>query len=336
MNKRGLFGFMMVMMLSIFVVACSEKSDDEESKDNDKKVETADTNEKEENAVPEDEELFTVLDKNLQTIQDQDIDGYMETIHPESPAYDSTKDIMDQMTVYTLDIELSKLSVEEKSADEAKVSYTQRSMKVDGPEYQNNEVSGFHILKPDNGKWKIFTSEATEQVALDENGEVLNTEEADMSTEVEMEGEYASIITDLEMPFESDKWGLANYKEADGEAVAEFIAMDGTDDSELSELLAVHYFEDGADLIGTEVFIDTMEKNLSEMITGKLEFNRGKITEEEGTFDFTVKEDDVELDQEEIGRAFVKDGDLFVVRYTTLVEKMDDKDTWIEKLKEVK
>lgn len=112
--------------------------------------------------------------------------------------------------------------------------------------------------------------------------------------------------------------------------------MDGTDDSELSELLAVHYFEDGADLIGTEVFIDTMEKNLSEMITGKLEFNRGKITEEEGTFDFTVKEDDVELDQEEIGRAFVKDGDLFVVRYTTLVEKMDDKDTWIEKLKEVK
>lgn len=324
-NKKRIIGYLMVIMLGVFIVGCSEKSNAEESKDTDK-------NEVKEDAVPEDEELFTVLKENIKSMEEDDIDRYMETIHPESPAFDSTKDLMEQLSAYTLDIKISDLVVEEKSEEEAKVSFKQKSIKIDGPEYQNNEVIGVHTLKPDGGVWKVFNTEPTEQLALDDDGKVIEEEEAD----AEMKGKYGAIIKDLEMPFESDKWGLVNYNEAEGEAIAEFIATDSVEDSDLTELLAVHYFEDGEDLIGTERVIQTMEKNLSQTLTGDFKFNTNEISAEEGTFDFSITGDKEELDQEEIGRAFAKDGDLFLVRYTVLEEKMDDKDAWIEKLKQVK
>lgn len=338
MNKKTIFGIIFVLMFSIFIVGCSEKSDAEEPEDKDKnevkevadeKAVADDEAEEEESAVPEDEELFDMLETNIQTMQEKDIDAYMETIHPDSPAYDSTKDLMDQMDVYELDVDISNLNVEDKSEDEATVSFTQKSVKIDGPDYQNNEIEGVHTLKPDDGVWKVFNTDVTEQTALDEDGEVME-EPAEADGEVAMEGEYADILTDLEMPFGED-WVLVDYQEADGEGIAEFTGMDEKQDS-----LALHYVEDGEELIGAEGFIDAMEENLTELVTGKFDFNKKDVTDKEGLYDFSIKDDDIEFDQEEIGRAFVQDGDLFVIRYTLLDETIDDKDEWFDKFKQVK
>lgn len=334
MSKKTVFGIILVFMISIFVVGCSDKSDAEESKDTDKnKEKEAAEAEEAESAVPEDEELLSVLKENIKTMQDKDIDAYMETIHPDSPAYDSTEDLLDQMERYELDIDISDLSVEDKSEDEATVSFTQRSMKVDGPDYQNNEIKGVHTLKPDDDVWKIYNTDATEQIALDEDGEVMDDpaeDDAAMDGDVAMEGEYVDKLTDLEMPFGED-WELVDYNEEDGEGIAEFT---GTDEKE--DALALHYVEDGEALMGTEGLIDSMKENLSGMVTGDFDFNKEEVTDEEGLYDFTIKDDDVEYDQEEVGRVFVQDGDLFIVRYTLLDDTIDDKDGWIEKFKEVK
>lgn len=337
MSKK-FYVLIIVLLLSLFAAACSddtssEAEDDsastEEAEDKAKEKEAA--AEEEESAIPEDEDLFSVLETNVQTLVDQNVEGHMETIHSESPAYEGTEENLNMLADYTLDMQLSDLEVEEKTEEEARVAYTQVSMKLEGPAYQNNQTKGVHILKPEDGVWKIFNTEIAETVALDENGEVM---EADAQGSAVMEGQYADLLLELEMPFDSDKWVLGNYQEAEGEAIAEFL-VNGEDFETYSELLTLHYYENGNEAVGTINFIDTMEANLGEIITGNLEFNRIAESEQEGIYEFIVTEDETQLDQEEVARVFVKDNDLYVIRYTTMEQSIEDKEGWLEKLKGV-
>ncbi|NAO99422.1 hypothetical protein FRY77_25915 [Halomonas sp. MG34] len=322
-----------VLIIALFLSACSESTSSEEPSDEkEKEEETEAAEEPEEEAVPEDDELFEVLEVNIQSMMDQDIDAHMETIHSESPAYNSTKDLLDQVSAYTLDMQLSDLAVEEKSEEEARVAYTQTSMKVDGPEYQNNLTKGIHTLKPEDGVWKIFGSEVIETTPLDENGEEI---EEGAAEDVAMEGQYADLITSLEMPFNSDKWVLGNYNEAQGEGIAEFL-INGETFENYTELLTVHVFPDAAANGGITTFVEAMETNLTSMIDGELEFNRLEETDQEVIYEFSVTDDSTQYDQEEVARAFSKDDHLYVVRYTTMEKMIENKEDWLDKLKDVK
>ncbi|MEK6452865.1 hypothetical protein [Caldifermentibacillus hisashii] len=138
--------FFRIILLGFFLLcigACSSESEKKSQVDDGKKEtkQVEDKKAKKEKGIPTDEELIAVLDKNLETMQAGDIEGYMKTIHDESPSYESTKQLMEQLaSQYTFDIEISDVEVVEKSADEAKVAFTQRTMKVKGPEYKNNCV----------------------------------------------------------------------------------------------------------------------------------------------------------------------------------------------------
>lgn len=338
MNVKKVLGIMFVLFISLFIVACSNDSNNanEETDDAEASEETnnADANEEdeaegseEENAVPEDEELFAVLEVNLEALTENDLDAYMATIHSESPLYDTTRTTIDQLSVYTLDMELFDLVVEEKSEEEATISYKQTTMKVDGPDFMNNETHGVHVLRPDDGTWKIYSSEEpTEVIPLDENGEVIEEPADDLAAE----GVYIDAITSLEIPFDEGMWELESYEEADGEALAEFLLVD-EDLTNFTELFSIHYYPDGDELLGAEGFTEMMEMNLTEMTTGNLEFNSA----EEGFFEFSLTEDDIQLDQDEVARVFSKDNDLYVIRYTTFEKTIEDKDEWVDKLKSI-
>ncbi|MFD1851566.1 hypothetical protein [Oceanobacillus bengalensis] len=349
MLRKGLFIFIFSLVVTI-AVACSNA---EETKSEGNKEDTEETNEvstpeddgqqqaeevveetevEEEPSIPEDEVLINVLEKNFETIMSQDEAGHMETIHSGSPSYEGTKDLFDQLSLYTLDITLSDVTVEEKSEEEARIAYTQTTVKVDGPAYENNKVTGVHVLRPEDGEWKIYGTEVIEIIYLDENGEEL--ENGTASEEVVMEGEYADIITNLEMPFDSNKWVISNYQEIQGEAIVEFLVQ-GEDFQNFTELLTLHYYKDGKDSIGVDPLIKTMEENLVSMISGDFEFSRLEESEEEVLFEFFITGDHAQLDQEEVGRAFIKDNDLFVIRYTTMEKSIENKEDWIGKLKGV-
>lgn len=338
MGMKKVLGIMFVLFISLFIAACSNDSDNANQKTDDaeasKEVNDAEENEKdeaeaseEEKAVPEDEELFAVLEANLEALTENDLEAYMDTVHSESPLYDTTRTTIEQLSVYTLDMELFDLVVEEKSEEEATISYKQTTMKVDGPDFANNETHGVHVLRPDDGTWKIYSSEEpSEIIMLDENGEVIE-ETAD---DIAAEGVYIDTITSLEIPFDEGKWELENYEEGDGEATAEFLLVD-EDQTNFTELFTIHYYPDGDELLGVEGFIEMMEVNLTEMTTGELEFNSA----EEGFFDFSLTEDDIQLDQEEVARVFAKDNDLYVIRYTTFEKIIENKDEWTDKLKSI-
>src|SRR5699024_6037422 len=98
---------------------------------------------------------------------EKDYEGYMDTIHTDSPSYDTTSEMVKDLFTYDLAIELSDLHVKEKSAEEARVGYTQQTVDINGTDFEDNETVGEHILRLDDEEWKVFHSEVIEMNVLE-------------------------------------------------------------------------------------------------------------------------------------------------------------------------
>ena len=106
-----------------------------------------------------DKDMFSVIRKNLDTAQEEKLEEHISTIHPNSPAYESTRRIMEQMfSLYDLNYELKDMKIIKKSKTEAEVEFIQVTKKKKGPDFRDNKVKGVHILKDYNGEWKIYNT----------------------------------------------------------------------------------------------------------------------------------------------------------------------------------
>jgi hypothetical protein len=115
-----------------------------------------------------DADIMAAVSDNLKAMEREDVDATMATIDETSPGYQSTKDLIKIIfEQYDLKYELSDLKVTEKKDKEAKVSFTQVTRKVSGPEFRDNKINGVHTLRLVGGKWKIFNSVVTNTEYLD-------------------------------------------------------------------------------------------------------------------------------------------------------------------------
>jgi ketosteroid isomerase-like protein len=115
-----------------------------------------------------DDEITSVIYKNLNAMENKDIQSYMATIHEQSVIYAPTKQAVQQVfDTYDLKCELKDVKVIEKSDQEAKVKFVQITKKINGPAFRNNKLTGIHILKKSDGKWKIYNSETKNIEHLD-------------------------------------------------------------------------------------------------------------------------------------------------------------------------
>lgn len=106
--------------------------------------------------------IMELLRSNIEAAESEDLNAFMHTVHPESPAFDSTRRLMKKtFDKYDLSYQLVEANVEELSQDVARVSFTQITRKESGPEgVKDNQVKGEHILKKSDGKWKIYNTKA--------------------------------------------------------------------------------------------------------------------------------------------------------------------------------
>ena len=121
--------------------------------------------------APDEATLFQAIQDNVKAFEKKDVDAVMATIHPQSPSFAATRDLVGQM-FQSLDFKctLSDLKVVTASPDEARVSFVQKTEKTGGDApFPNNIEQGIHTLRPDNGKWKIFGTLITRQTDLDGN-----------------------------------------------------------------------------------------------------------------------------------------------------------------------
>ena len=86
----------------------------------------------------------------------------MGTIHPESPTFESTRDMMRYIFArLRLKYTLEKTEIVDVRGDEARIKVTQATQKISGnAAFRDNRVTIIHTLKRDGQKWKMFSSEA--------------------------------------------------------------------------------------------------------------------------------------------------------------------------------
>lgn len=119
--------------------------------------------------APDKTVYFQAIEENVHAMEKKDLEAVMATIHPKAPSYASTREIVADM-FKTLDLKctLSDLQVVTATPEEARVSFTQKTEKAGGTgDFQNNILKGVHILRPDNGKWKIVNTIPVSVTGLD-------------------------------------------------------------------------------------------------------------------------------------------------------------------------
>ena len=110
--------------------------------------------------TPTNQQLFDVLHKNARAGVDEDLEAYMATIHPNSPLYDQTEDVLiDMFAQYDLDFKFYDMTVTSLKSKEAKIHFSLLTRKRAGPDFRNNIVIGTMTLRPDDGVWKIYNQE---------------------------------------------------------------------------------------------------------------------------------------------------------------------------------
>ncbi|GMU95566.1 hypothetical protein [Ignavibacterium album] len=103
------------------------------------------------------------IEANANFMNEENFDGVMSTIHPESPSYKMTETLVKKIfDTYDLNYKIEKISLVEQKDKEAKVEFIQVTTKIKGPDFKNNRTYGVHTLKLDGDSWKIFSTEVTD------------------------------------------------------------------------------------------------------------------------------------------------------------------------------
>lgn len=101
-----------------------------------------------------------VVHRNMEAMNDEDIAGYMATIHPEGGGYAETQAALTQLfEIYDLSTTLTDVRLESETADEARVYALMTTRKLSGPDFNNNRMDVVFVLRKHQGEWKFFNQD---------------------------------------------------------------------------------------------------------------------------------------------------------------------------------
>lgn len=111
---------------------------------------------------------FGTLEENVKAMQREDLNAVMATIHPESADFEATRRVIEEIFAkYDLQYELRELKVVSATPNEMKVSFVQKTERIDGAtDLPDNLVEGVHTLKKDGDKWKMIRTVTIRVTAL--------------------------------------------------------------------------------------------------------------------------------------------------------------------------
>ena len=109
---------------------------------------------------PSDAEIMALTSENLRATQAADIDAIRATIHPESLAQGSIGQAVQALSAYKLKYEATGVSFIAMSGEYALIRVLQKTTRVSGPDFLDNEIDGIWALRRDGDKWKYWTQMA--------------------------------------------------------------------------------------------------------------------------------------------------------------------------------
>ena len=105
-------------------------------------------------------EIIAVIKENIAATQAENKNRVLKTIHKDCPQLRSTIQGMDYVFAnFDMVFDLEKIEVIELSGEDAKVYYMQTTRAIRGQGYPPTRATGIHLMKKENGKWKIFKTE---------------------------------------------------------------------------------------------------------------------------------------------------------------------------------
>jgi uncharacterized protein YpuA (DUF1002 family) len=106
------------------------------------------------------EEIISVIKENIAATQAEDKERVLKTVHKDSPQMRSTREGMDYVfNHFDMEYNLERAEVIAVNNEEARVYYVQTTRARSGSGFQPMRSAGIHILKKENGEWKIFKTE---------------------------------------------------------------------------------------------------------------------------------------------------------------------------------
>ena len=107
--------------------------------------------------TPNPADYAAVIYENIRASNAEDMQAYMATIHPDSPAYATTEKMLGQVfETYDLSYRVSGINIVEENSREVQLSFVLVTRKINGPAFRDNQVSGVMILRKDGDAWKIY------------------------------------------------------------------------------------------------------------------------------------------------------------------------------------
>jgi hypothetical protein len=108
----------------------------------------------------EKEAIKSVLILQFKALNEENVEDYMATIDPNSPAFQPTKDLIPQAFANTdLKYVMDEFDVINISDNTAEVRVVQTTTKIRAPQFRDNRMIFIHSFKKSNGTWKMFSSD---------------------------------------------------------------------------------------------------------------------------------------------------------------------------------
>lgn len=107
------------------------------------------------------QEIQALIDENLNALNAENVERYMNTMHPDSPQFEITEQTVIYSTeFFDLNYEINDWEIIEMDDDKAQIRASQTTTKVAGEGlFRDNYIVVIHTLKKYKGEWKFWTSE---------------------------------------------------------------------------------------------------------------------------------------------------------------------------------
>ncbi len=103
-------------------------------------------------------DIEKIILENLTHTQNEDESAVIGDMHTQSPAYLATQQMLPQLfSNYDLGYELLNYNFIAEDDEYAYVRVKQRTVKISGPAFQDNELEMLTVFKQENGLWKLWT-----------------------------------------------------------------------------------------------------------------------------------------------------------------------------------
>ena len=109
--------------------------------------------------------VYNLIEWNLYYANTEDLNGYMWTLHPESPVYGETESQMGMLfQAYDLNHSIEQWEILSINSQSARVRVVQSTRKVAGADpFRDNRLEAIHTLRKDSeGQWKLYTTEVNQ------------------------------------------------------------------------------------------------------------------------------------------------------------------------------